>query len=191
MSEAPSICQISPPSLRSRLRWRLQDTRRSIRGAVDGVMHRLGYARMESDTNYISHARREFRAAGWDLAADEMQALMCDQVCDLLRVFGNHGHSGSSAPYALKMFTTLAKFEPLVPLSGADDEWNEVSDGCFQNNRCGHVFKDANRFDGQAYDIDAVIFREPNGSCYTSRESHRPITFPYTPTREYVDRPVS
>ena len=87
------------------------------------------------------------------------------------------------------LFQKLASFEPLVPLTGADDEWMEVTDGCFQNIRCGHVFKQKDRFDGQAYDINGRIFREPNGCCYTSAESFLPITFPYTPKTEYVDRP--
>ena len=139
-------------------------------------------------SNLIDHAKREFKAAGWDLEKDEMQALMCKQVLELIEMFSNHGHSGSSAPYAINMFKSLASFEPLVPLTGADDEWNEVGDGVFQNNRCGHVFKDA---DGNAYDSEGRIFREPNGCCYQSFESRVPVTFPYTPKREYVDRPAS
>jgi hypothetical protein len=54
----------------------------------------------------------------------------------------------------------------------------------WQNNRCCHVFKDNA---GNAYDIDGKIFREPDGACYTSRDSRVPVTFPYTPVREYVD----
>lgn len=99
-------------------------------------------------------------------------------------MFSKQGHSGFSAPYCVETFRKLALHEPLVPLSGADDEWNEVSDGMWQNNRCSHVFKDA---DGKAYDIEGRIFREPNGACYTSRDSRVYIEFPYTPKREYVD----
>jgi hypothetical protein len=78
----------------------------------------------------------------------------------------------------------LASFEPLVPLTGKDFEWNEVSEGMWQNNRCSHVFKGP---DGKAYDINGKIFREPNGSCYTNIDSRVFIDFPYTPKREYVD----
>jgi len=46
------------------------------------------------------------------------------------------------------------------------------------------VFKDET---GEAYDINGKVFREPSGSCYTSFESRVPVTFPYTPTTEYVD----
>lgn len=112
-------------------------------------------------------------------------------ILELLDVFSNQGHSGFSANYVINAFNKLARFEPLAALTGADDEWTEVSDGVFQNNRCSHVFKQADRFDGKAYDLNGRIFREPDGSCYTGRDSMVPIVFPYTPTSEYVDVPAS
>ena len=142
----------------------------------------------------------EFRAAGWcdenGKFDDEMQEAICKHVLELLKVFSDEGHSGSSAPYAINVFKTLAMFEPLVPLTGEDWEWTEVHDGAFQNKRCSHVFKQADRFDGQAYDINAVIFYdwytdedgEKRKSYFTSKESCVPITFPYTPTKEYKER---
>ena len=151
-------------------------------------------------SNLKSHALMEFRAAGWcdenGKFDDEMQEAICDHVLKLLEVFSDEGHSGSSAPYAVNVFKTLAMFEPLVPLTGEDWEWNEVHDGVFQNKRCSHVFKQADRFDGQAYDIDGIIFYDwytnDNGekikSYFTSKESCVPITFPYTPTKEYKER---
>jgi len=152
-------------------------------------------------SNLESHAQNEFRAAGWLDAegkfCDEMQQLMCEQVVELLNLFSEHGHSGSSAPYAINMFKQLAMFEPLVPLTGENWEWNEVGDGVFQNKRCSHVFKQADRFNGQAYDIEAVIFYdwytdpetgEKSKSYFTSSDSRRPIEFPYTPKREYQER---
>jgi hypothetical protein len=103
------------------------------------------------------------------------------------------------------MFKKLAMFEPLIPLTGEDWEWTEVSAGVFQNKRCSRVFKQADRFDGQAYDIDARVFYEWNEreldpdeegypgkrrfkGHYTSRDSMVPVTFPYTPSTEYVER---
>ena len=142
----------------------------------------------------------EFRAAGWcdenGKFDDEMQEAICNHVLKLLEVFSDEGHSGSSAPYAVNVFKTLAMFEPLVPLTGEDWEWNEVHDGVFQNKRCSHVFKQADRFDGQAYDIDGIIFYDwytdedgnKSKSYFTGRDSCVPITFPYTPTKEYKER---
>lgn len=152
-------------------------------------------------SNLEFHARMEFRAAGWTddqgKFSDEMQEAVCKHVLKMLEVFADGGHSGSSAPYAINLFKQLASFEPIVPLTGEDWEWNECADGVFQNKRCSHVFKQADRFDGQPYDMDAVIFwdwyidpdtGEKSKAYFTSRDSMRPITFPYTPKREYQER---
>lgn len=152
-------------------------------------------------SSHKEHAFREFKAAGW-LDADgefkcKMQKMICDHVMKLLDVFNEEGHSGSSAPYAIGLFSKLAAFEPVVPLTGEHWEWNAVGDGVFQNNRCGHVFKNASRFGGRPYDNDAVIFYdwyvdpktgEKSKSFFTSRESARVIEFPYTPERKYEER---
>lgn len=139
---------------------------------------------------YQKHAMVEFRAAGWcdedGKFECEMQEMICQHVLKLLEVFAAEGHSGSSAPYAVNLFKTLAMFEPVTPLTGEDWEWNEVGDGTWQNNRASNVFKDA---DGKAYNIDGKVFREPDGCCYTSRDSRVYVDFPYTPTTEYVDVP--
>lgn len=163
-------------------------------------------------SNLLSHARAEFRAAGWmddkGTYIDGMQGDICEHVLDLLRVFSDEGHSGRTAPYTVNLFKKLAMFEPIVPLTGEDWEWNEVSNGVFQNKRCSRVFKQANWFNGQAYDIEGKVFYEwverpldedeegyPGTrrykSSYTSKESCVPIVFPYTPKTEYVDVTVS
>lgn len=152
--------------------------------------------------NYEKHAWQEFRAAGWvddnNKFQDEMQEAICEHVIKLLNVFEGEGHSGSSAPYAISLFEKLAKFEPVAPLTGEDWEWNEASEGVFQNKRCSHVFKRSDRFDGQAYDIDGRVFwnwyknedGKPYKSYYTGSQSFVPVTFPYVPKREYVFVPT-
>lgn len=155
--------------------------------------------------SYIDHAMREFRAAGWvdenGNYCDEMQEAICNHVLKLLEVFAEEGHSGSSAGYAVNMFEKLAKFEPLVPLTGEDWEWNDVSEYSadhmwYQNKRCGHVFKDA---DGKAYDSEGIVFwewytdpetGEKHKSYFTGRKSRVYIEFPYIPKKEYVFRAV-
>lgn len=150
--------------------------------------------------NYQKHAMTEFRAAGWTdengKFNDEMQEMICNHVMKLLEVFADEGHSGSSAPYAINLFSKLAKFEPVAPLTGEDWEWTDVGEQSggplWQNKRCSHVFKDK---DG-AYDIDGIVFYdwhtdeetgEKYKSHFTSRESRVSVTFPYTPTTEYKE----
>lgn len=150
-------------------------------------------------SNLKKHALREFRAAGWrdenGEFNDEMQEAICNHVLRLLEIFSDEGHSGSSAPYTIDLFSKLAKFEPVVPLTGEDWEWFDHG-YTMQNIRCGHVFKQADRFDGQAYDSEGIIFYdwytnengEKSKSYFTGRDSCVPITFPYTPTKEYKER---
>jgi hypothetical protein len=119
---------------------------------------------------------------------NEMNAHMAENVLELLEVFSNQGHSGSSAPYCISLFTALANHKPLTPLTGDDNEWNDVStlgtEPCYQNNRCSNVFKNS---DGRAYDINGKIFKNQDGVCFTNRDSKVYIEFPYTPHTEYVD----
>jgi hypothetical protein len=148
-------------------------------------------------SNLKHHALMEFRAAGWvddkGEYCDEMQGMICDHVLKLLDVFADEGHSGSSAPYAVNLFKTLAMFEPIIPLTGEDWEWTLLDYGVdpkWQNKRCSRVFKDA---DGRAYDIDGIVFydwfedenHERHKSHFTGKESRVYITFPYTPKTEY------
>lgn len=141
--------------------------------------------------NFEDHAIREFKAAGWldedGKYCDEMQEMICLNVLELLKDFSGQGHSGSSAPYAINLFTTLAKFNPITGLTGKDDEWTEVGDDLFQNKRDCSVFK--NGKSGEAFWIDGKIFRNPNGSTYTSRDSRVPVVFPWIkPESIVIDR---
>jgi hypothetical protein len=152
--------------------------------------------------NYEKHAWLEFKAAGWvdenNQFKDEMQESICKHVLELLDVFHEEGHSGTTAPYTIDLFKKLAMFEPVAPLTGEDWEWVNVAEQnggpLWQNKRCSHVFKDNNG----AYDIDGIIFydwytREETGerykSYYTCKESRVPVTFPYVPKSEYRERP--
>ena len=141
-------------------------------------------------SNYETHALLEFKAAGWidenGKYIDEMQEAICNHVLKLLEVFDGEGHSGSTAPYTIDLFSRLAYFKPVAPLTGEDWEWIKHDYGAeptYQNKRCSSVFKDA---DGSAYNIDGKVFWEwqiyegkPHKSYYTCRESRVPVTFPY------------
>lgn len=146
-------------------------------------------------SNIMKHLDREFEAMGWATEQPkdgdpDPQVWVYENLKDLLEAFSKQGHSGSSAPYVTRLFSKLAAFEPLGPLTGVDSEWGDVSgiseDPTYQNKRCSHVFKGE---DGKAYDIQGKVFREPDGACFTNYESRVPVTFPYTPKTEYVDVP--
>ena len=81
----------------------------------------------------------EFRAAGWTdengKFNDEMQEMICNHVMKLLEVFADEGHSGFSAPYAINLFSKLAKFEPIGPLTGTYRDWEEENGGALATRR--------------------------------------------------------
>lgn len=123
------------------------------------------------------------RAAGlYDADADYRGAIPA-AVEEIVKVFAAQGHSGGSAAVTLRIVEKLLRFEPLVPLTGAEEEWVEVMEGIWQNKRCGRVFKEA---DGQAYDIEGKVFTDEHECSFTNRESRVPVTFPYTPRTRFV-----
>ena len=143
-------------------------------------------------SNYEKHALREFRYAGWidenGKYNNDMQELLCKQVLQLLKLFGKHGHSGTSAPYATNLFKTLSKFEPIGPIKCTDDEW-ETEVGPFQNKRFSSVFKDTKN--SKPYYLDAIVWKEESGSCFTGAvegvRSRQFIKLPFTPKSFYID----
>jgi hypothetical protein len=134
-------------------------------------------------SNLINHARAELEAAGWFKPDGMYGGEIGPAVLELIQVFAAQGHSGMSASIVSSLFDAVSRFQPIGPLTGADDEW-EPFEGYWQNKRCSRVFKNA---DGTAYDIEGRIFREPSGHTFTNRDSCVFIKFPYAPKREYVD----
>lgn len=135
-------------------------------------------------SNLVEHAKKEMELA-WP-ESESMQDLIKENILELIEVFGKQGHSGTSAPYVLSYFQKLANFEPILPLTGEDDEWQDVGDNTFQNKRCSEVFKEGK--DGKAYWIHGNIFRNQNGVCFTSDKSSVAVEFPWVrPEPNYVD----
>lgn len=132
--------------------------------------------------SYIQHALREFKAKGWidedGNYDDDLQELVCKNTLELLEVFGKQGYSGASFGYAVGLFSKLAHFKPLCPLTGEDSEWNEVDEELFQNNRYSSIFK---RRDF-VYNIDGRFFRygEDGATFVRGWFSRTPVEFPYT-----------
>ena len=137
-------------------------------------------------SNLVEHAMKELEIAGYFNEDGLFGDMLGHGALELVKVFSEQGHSGMSAGIMTALVEKLFDFKPLAPLTGEDDEWNELNDGDrvkYQNKRCSHVFKDDK---GQAYDIQGKVFEEPDGYRYTSSESHVNIEFPYTPTTEIV-----
>ena len=75
----------------------------------------------------IEYAKRELDASGMtEDSSDAMNVMMRKHILHMVKEFADEGHSGMSAAYALSILKRLLAYEPLAPLTGADDEWNEV-----------------------------------------------------------------
>jgi len=117
------------------------------------------------------------------------------EIIALCKAFGNSGQSGGSAPYTAHAISEAVKklmmSETIAPLTGLDDEWNDVSeinDGItmYQNNRDSRVFKDGKN--GRAYFIDAIVFDGDIGGRFTGTGSCQYIKkFPFEPKTFYID----
>jgi hypothetical protein len=135
----------------------------------------------------MNWAETELEFAGYPASdtEDGPNKWLREGTLELLKVFCDQGHSGSSAPFAVDLFTKLASYKPLTPITGSDDEWVEVGEDTWQNRRASNVFKGA---DGNAYNIDGIVFwewftDEETGekfkTYFTSKDSRVPVTFPY------------
>lgn len=120
----------------------------------------------------IEQARRELKRINF---GDDDSAVMID----ILERFFDQWDSGGAVWAVAPVLQRLIAGKPLSPLTGDDDEWNEVGNDVFQNNRLSSVFKDPRFYDGKlAYDLD-----NPDGPRVA-------ISFPYYPKQAVVPPPV-
>ena len=143
-------------------------------------------------SNKLTWAEQELKLAGYDIndPEDGPNRWLATGTLELLKVFSEQGHSGMSAPFAIKLFETLANWKPIAPLTGESHEWTEVGPDVWQNKRASNVFKGE---DGRAYWSDGIVFwewftpwdngvpGEPYKSYFTSCDSRVYIdSFPWS-----------
>jgi hypothetical protein len=151
--------------------------------------------KIETESNLVKHAKKELQIAGLFDKNSDYNGMLGKAVMELINVFSNQGHSGSSASMVNRIFSQLASYQTITPLTGKDDEWNLVSNiggnACYQNNRNSALFKDNK--DGQAYYINAILWKTQKGITWhgiTSSEisSNQYIkSFPFQPVTFYID----
>jgi hypothetical protein len=130
------------------------------------------------------------------------------EIIALYNAFANSGQSGGSAPYVASMISSAIKklmmYETISPLTGEDNEWNDIShygngnEPLFQNKRDSRVFKQGSN--GRAYFIEAIVFNGSTGGRFTGYNSvslgneegyigssQYIKSFPFTPKIFYID----
>lgn len=102
----------------------------------------------------VEHAERELALAGLPIPTREQlrnikdiedpsegwNLLVADAVMNIIKLFAKQRHSGASASMTLQLVHQLAQFKPLSPLTDNPNEWNEVTDGLWQNVRNPEAF---------------------------------------------------
>ena len=126
-------------------------------------------------SNLVEYAKDELKRIGMVDSGEPYNDMGTKAILDLIELFSSQGHSGFSAPYVINAFSRLAMFKPLSPLTGEDDEWNDVGD-IFQNKRYSAVFKNK---DGVAYNVEGKVFTDDGEVWYTCKDSKVNVTFPY------------
>lgn len=81
----------------------------------------------------IQHAKRELALLG-----EEKETV--DGYLAMLQIFAQMGHSGGSASVFIPTLVRLLSFQNLKPLTNSEDEWVEVTDHMWQNNRNSEAF---------------------------------------------------
>jgi len=138
----------------------------------------------------LTFAKDELTRAGMFGKDSDYDGMVGHAVMNLIKAHAREGHSGQTNEMAIALFQKLATFTPLTPLTGEDDEWGYddfTGDGIRQNRRCSRVFQKSGR---GTFILDRVIFKEPDGVCYSCEASVQPVTFPLTiPDTIYINVP--
>ena len=148
--------------------------------------------------NLLEFAQSELDILGLKEDGTEVDVAMRKHLLHMIEEFAKEGHTPQSALYAIACLTKLLKYEILTPLTGEMLEWEpshfEGEELICVNTRSNRVFRKNGPQD--AYDAEGKVFWEwkttEDGRLYkdfyTTEESKTPITFPYTPTTEYIEK---
>lgn len=125
---------------------------------------------IEEDSNLVQHAIRELDLLGEDEPIKS-------GLINLVRVFAEQGHSGSSAEYTLERLNQLLNFENIMPLTHDLDEWidrTEISGYPFwQNKRNPKVFsEDGGRTISMVLEGKSVDISDADGNVTTYAPTH-------------------
>lgn len=113
-----------------------------------------------TDSNLVRHAITELDLIG-ETSYEEPS--MRKAVLDIVRVFSEQGHSGSSAAWCVGIVEKVLRFQPLSPLTDNSAQWMEVTEGLWQSRRDPEAFSDdAGKTYSRNSEPDVVHASEPS-----------------------------
>lgn len=117
-----------------------------------------------------------------------MQKVITDNIMEIYNIMKDASADEKN------IIVKLLNHDPITPILGTDDEWNEVTFNggkckTYQNKRCYSIFKDVypNGL-SIAYDSNATCHSDDGGLSWFSsgRFGRKQITFPYEPKKENI-----
>ena len=144
----------------------------------------MGEKNRKIDSEFITFVKKEL---DYDKKSSESLKKAKKKVVALCKVLDEDPMPDIERQAIVKLFAKLSMGIPLTPLTGKDDEWEEVdisdtevTDGTikWQNKRCPRVYK---RADGTAFDSRAKVFSYEGMVWFRNEKSNVEITeWPYT-----------
>lgn len=86
------------------------------------------------------YARSELERAGLFKEDSDYDGMLGTAVMELVETFAKQGHSGYSAHCVIDLFSTVASYKPLEPITSDPDEWFMPVDGVWQSKRRPSTF---------------------------------------------------
>jgi len=85
-------------------------------------------ARTVLNEGLVDHAKGELERVGMFNEDSDYGGMLGNAVMELMQTFAKQGHSGCSADMTRELFSKLAKWEPLSPVTNNPNEWTNVSE---------------------------------------------------------------
>ena len=122
---------------------------------VEWAKREIEYAKLHeySDTKDIQNDDKREAENILNLYVDSVY----DSALELLERFAEQDHSGMSASLTLQVFTKLAKWQPLSPLTGDENEWNNDPNLFDQNKRDSRVFRKQQEDGSYKYSFNDIL----------------------------------
>jgi hypothetical protein len=184
MSGCCEAVQPKKPSVAKKIKWKLERLYKRIRGDYRPEKSSLYlWTKSELDRLLVGCGEKE----GKD--GLEMQKLINKDILDIVKIFCNQGHSGTSASYLIGKVTRLMDWKPISALTGEESEWGEPHN-CNgritqQNNRCSAVFRD-DTDNSTAHYLYGRVYSDNGGHTWFTGNhkdgvvhSSVPVKFPY------------
>lgn len=133
------------PGIKLRVYWAISGLKYRLRDKIVTLL--LFLLRKSIGKSHLTqHAETELRKAGLYDKNSDYGGMLAPAVMNMVYVFAAEGHSGFSANLAIDLFSTVARYKTLTPLTSDPDEWMDVTCGQekrqWQNKRDPRCFSD-------------------------------------------------